>query len=102
MGKNCVGLYERLFSKKIGYLGFSVPIVVIASKLGRRTTIAMQNRGFNMGPVILMFVLAFILQVIFVSFIPECIIVVYCKSRFQFFNFSYESYLNRGKKVKSQ
>ncbi|NMM62859.1 hypothetical protein HBE96_09125 [Clostridium sp. P21] len=100
MGKDCVGLNERLFGKKIRYLGFSIPVIVIASKLGRRATIDMQNRGINMGPPILVFVLAFIIQVALVSIIPECIIVVYCKSRFESFNFSYESYLNRGKKGK--
>ena len=96
MGKDCVGLNERLFGKKIRYLGFSVPIIVIASKLGRRAGIAMDN----MGSLILMFVLAFIIQIALDSIIPECIIVAYCKSRFESFNFSYESYLTRGKKGK--
>ncbi|APM37691.1 hypothetical protein [Clostridium kluyveri] len=92
MRKDSVGLYERLFSRKIAYLGFSVPIIVIASKLGRRAAISMDNSGVNMGVPILMFVLAFIMQVILVSIIPECIIVAYCKSRFKSFNFPYKTY----------
>ena len=82
------------------YLGFSVPIIVIASKLGRTLTIAMDKSGFNSGPLILMLVFAFIMQIALSSIIPECIILAYCKFRFESFHFSYELYSARGKKRK--
>jgi len=100
MRKGCASLYERLMGRKIAYLGFSVPIIVIVSKSARRATIEMNNNGFNMGPVILMLIFAFIIQIAMFTIIPECIILTYCKARFKSFNFSYEQYLSRGKKRK--
>ena len=100
MGKGSIGMYERLFSEKIVYLGFSVPIIVIASKFARRLTIEMDNSGFDIGPLILMLVFAFIIQLALSSIIPECIILAYCKFRFESFDFSYELYSARGKKRK--
>ncbi|EPY2272414.1 hypothetical protein ACXAUS_001238 [Clostridium sporogenes] len=100
MRKGCVGIYERLFGNKIAYLGFSVPIIVIVSKLARRLTIAMDNSGFDIGPLILMLVFGFIMQIALSSIIPECIILAYCKFRFESFNFSYELYSATGKKRK--
>lgn len=100
MRKGCIGLYERLIGRKIAYLGFSVPIIVVASKSARRTTIEMNNNGFDMGPVILMIIFAFIMQIAMFTIIPECIILAYCKSRFKSFNCSYELYTAKGKKRK--
>jgi len=100
MRRGCAGLYERLMGRKIAYLGFSVPIIVVVSKSARRATIEMNNSGFDMGPVILMLIFAFIIQIAMFTIIPECIILTYCKARFKSFNFSYEQYLSRGKKRK--
>ena len=95
-----MGYIDRLFNGKMAIFGFSVPIIVIASKLGRTLTIAMDKSGFDSGPLILMLVFAFIMQLALSSIIPECIILAYCKFRFESFHFSYELYSARGKKRK--
>lgn len=85
MRKGCEGLYDKLISNKIAYLGFSVPIIVVASKMGRQVTIAMDKAGNRVGPLIIMLVLGFIFHIIISTLIPECIMVVYCKFRFKSF-----------------
>ncbi|MGN0144715.1 MAG: hypothetical protein ACI398_07010 [Clostridium sp.] len=87
MRKGCGGLYERLIGNKISYtVGCSIPIVVISNKLARNVTISMNNSGNKVGSLIMMLVLGFAINIITVTFVPEIIILAYCKFRFKSYN----------------
>lgn len=85
MRKGCEGLYDKLISNKIAYLGFSIPIIVVANKIGHQVTMAMDKAGNRVGPLIIMLVLAFLFQIGISTAIPECIMIAYCKFRFKSF-----------------
>ncbi len=86
MRKGCPDPIERLLGKNIAYLGFSVPIIVFVSKMAKRTTIEMNNKGNQIGPVILMIVFAAIMQIVMSANAAVCIVLAYCKFRFESFD----------------
>lgn len=87
MGEQCEGLYERLISSKIAVgAGVSVPFVVISGKLARNLTNVMDSAGNKVGPLVMMLIFGFVINIIMVTFLPEFIILAYCKFRFESFN----------------
>lgn len=101
MRKGGRGLYDKLLGKKAACAGVSVPIIVIVGKLARRATIEMDNSGLSTGPVIMMILFAFVMQIAMIGIIPECIIISYCKFRFDSFYIPPEdSYKNNNKSRK--
>ncbi|HDK7157225.1 TPA: hypothetical protein PTV43_002378 [Clostridium botulinum] len=96
MRKGRVRIYDRLFGKKIAYLGCSAPIIVIVSKLTCILTTAMH---VDVGPLIGMLVFAFIMEIALSSIVSECNILAYCKFRFESFHFPYVLNSVIGKKL---
>lgn len=87
MRKECEGLYEQLISSKIAVgASVSIPFIVISGKLARNVTNVMDSSGNRVGPLIIMLILGFIINIIICTLIPECIILAYCKFRFESFN----------------
>lgn len=77
---------QVVFGKNIVYLGFSVPLIVFVSKMARRTTIEMNKSGNSVGPLILMVIFAAVLQIVMSANAAICIVLAYCKFRFQSYN----------------
>lgn len=88
MRKGCGGLYERLVSSKVaGGAGvLSVPAIVMSGRMARNVTKAMDSSGNSAGPLVLMLIFGFIINIIFCTYFPELIILAYCKFRFESFN----------------
>ena len=88
MRQGCGELYTKLVNKKIAALTSvsSIPVIVISGKLARNVTKSMDASGNRVGPLVILLVLGFIINIVVCTLIPECIIVAYCKFRFESFN----------------
>lgn len=84
----CENIYG-LLGKKLATMGVgcSIPVIVVASKLSHTMMIQMNS---NIGMIVLGIITAFILQLVISISIPECIILLYCKFRFESFNIPYK------------
>lgn len=89
MGEQCEGLYERLINSKLAAgAGVSIPFVVASGKLARNITKVMDSTGNGGKVLVLMIVIGFIINIIMITYVPEFIVLAYCKFRFKSFDIS--------------